>query len=138
VGADGLVYVGGSFGPRVTVWRGEGTEPERSFGGMSANGDVTSLWLGDDGNVYVFEASARRIEVFPSDANGDDPPVRSIPLAISPLGGGVDDEGWLYVSGKLDGAEPDGQLLVFAPGANGNASADATLNTGGDGIAIAR
>ena len=93
---------------------------------------ITTISIAIDpssGELYVYNASAdgtrSQVSVFARSANGNVKPIRVIGGPLTRIGGpapfatrkiSVSGDGRLFV------AEPDNQILVFAPGASGNVS----------------
>ena len=144
---QGMLYVGVDdqilvFGPDLD---GD-LAPVRTIQGASPN----ALALDKAGYLYVAAVSGSRVDVYAPGASGTAVPVRTIegPLACSPSGClgnkgpvsnssglAVSDDGTLYVANASTnlGASA-GDIVVFAPGASGDASPERIISGEKTGI----
>jgi sugar lactone lactonase YvrE len=120
---------------------GRGPSMRTIFGLNTGLHRPTGLAFDAAGNLYVADqggpTNLSAILVFAPGADGDVPPIASIPAApdtgFSVAGGvAVDDSGNIYVAGAIPDASGNlsGRLLIFRAGANGNVAPMSVITNG--------
>jgi sugar lactone lactonase YvrE len=138
VGHDGSIYVTNNtpFVDTVTVYaaaaEGDARPIRRIAGSATGLSAPSAVTLDRRGFLYVVDGSA--ITVYTPEADGNAAPVRTIAGAhtglFSPQGIAVDRHGYIYVASDTAGParERIGRVLVYAPGASGDAAPARTIS----------
>jgi hypothetical protein len=119
------------------------TAPLRTIGGPHTGiTNVRDVAVDAAGDIYTVNLSGPTfINVFARTARGDATPLRQIgglaTLLSDPLALALDAQGYLYVANQTEEGPPAASILVFAPGAHGDAAPVRQITGAGEAVKLA-